>query len=153
MRHLFILFAILFFASGCSKDKGTYTIVAQNMSSEPARLEIDDIAHTVTGTEYKQDVHIDKYDVISVSFDYLGSGMGSLTLSIYKGDDLVATVSGNTYMYVILSRESATKGGGGTYSSGGPGSGSGSSICGAPTKDGTPCQRKVSGGGYCWQHD
>lgn len=25
-------------------------------------------------------------------------------------------------------------------------------ICGAPTKTGKPCQRKVKGGGYCYQH-
>ena|SRR5215208_205433 len=25
-------------------------------------------------------------------------------------------------------------------------------ICGAPTKSGRPCKRKVSGEGYCWQH-
>jgi hypothetical protein len=25
-------------------------------------------------------------------------------------------------------------------------------ICGAPTKSGKPCQRKVKGGGYCYQH-
>jgi hypothetical protein len=25
-------------------------------------------------------------------------------------------------------------------------------MCGAPTKSGRPCRRKVSGGGYCWQH-
>ena len=25
-------------------------------------------------------------------------------------------------------------------------------MCGAPTKSGRPCKRKVSGGGYCWQH-
>ena len=25
-------------------------------------------------------------------------------------------------------------------------------ICGARTKSGKPCQRKVKGGGYCWQH-
>jgi hypothetical protein len=24
--------------------------------------------------------------------------------------------------------------------------------CGAPTKSGRPCQRKVKSGGYCWQH-
>lgn len=27
-----------------------------------------------------------------------------------------------------------------------------SGICGAPTKSGRLCQRKVKGGGYCWQH-
>ncbi|MBD1434937.1 hypothetical protein H8B06_19100 [Sphingobacterium sp. DN00404] len=27
-----------------------------------------------------------------------------------------------------------------------------SGICGAPTQKGAPCQRKVSGGGRCWQH-
>lgn len=27
-----------------------------------------------------------------------------------------------------------------------------SSICGAPTQKGGSCQRKVSGGGRCWQH-
>ena len=25
-------------------------------------------------------------------------------------------------------------------------------ICGARTRSGKPCQRKVKGGGYCWQH-
>jgi hypothetical protein len=25
-------------------------------------------------------------------------------------------------------------------------------ICGARTKSGKPCKRKVKGGGYCWQH-
>lgn len=25
-------------------------------------------------------------------------------------------------------------------------------VCGARTKSGKPCQRKVKGGGYCWQH-
>jgi hypothetical protein len=25
-------------------------------------------------------------------------------------------------------------------------------ICGAPTKSGKPCRRKVKGGGYCYQH-
>jgi hypothetical protein len=25
-------------------------------------------------------------------------------------------------------------------------------TCGARTKSGRPCQRKVKGGGYCWQH-
>lgn len=26
------------------------------------------------------------------------------------------------------------------------------SICGAPTKSGKPCRRRVKGGGRCWQH-
>jgi hypothetical protein len=30
--------------------------------------------------------------------------------------------------------------------------GSVESICGAPTKSGRPCRRKVKDGGYCWQH-
>jgi len=30
--------------------------------------------------------------------------------------------------------------------------GIGFGICGAPTKSGKPCQRRVRGGGYCWQH-
>jgi hypothetical protein len=25
-------------------------------------------------------------------------------------------------------------------------------VCGAQTKSGKPCRRKVKGGGYCWQH-
>jgi hypothetical protein len=28
----------------------------------------------------------------------------------------------------------------------------GTSLCGAPTRDGTPCRRPVRGGGPCWQH-
>ncbi len=27
-----------------------------------------------------------------------------------------------------------------------------SDLCGAPTRDGTPCMRRVAGGGYCYQH-
>lgn len=27
------------------------------------------------------------------------------------------------------------------------------SLCGAPTKKGTPCSRRVKGGGRCWQHE
>jgi hypothetical protein len=26
------------------------------------------------------------------------------------------------------------------------------SVCGAPTRSGKPCRRRVRGGGYCWQH-
>ena len=26
------------------------------------------------------------------------------------------------------------------------------SVCGAPTRSGKACRRKVKGGGYCWQH-
>jgi hypothetical protein len=26
------------------------------------------------------------------------------------------------------------------------------SLCGAQTRSGKPCRRKVKGGGYCWQH-
>ena len=32
------------------------------------------------------------------------------------------------------------------------GSAAAEGICGARTKSGKPCQRKVKGGGYCWQH-
>jgi hypothetical protein len=31
-------------------------------------------------------------------------------------------------------------------------SGAADSMCGAQTKSGKPCRRKVKGGGYCWQH-
>ena len=30
--------------------------------------------------------------------------------------------------------------------------GAAETICGARTRSGKPCQRKVKGGGYCWQH-
>ena len=153
MRYIFMIAVIILFATGCSKDKWTYTIVAQNSSPNAAVLEIDDESYTVTQTEIKREVEIDKYGVVSVSLDYVGSGTDAMTLSIYRGSELITSVSGNRYRYVLLTRESAEKGGGGISSSGGASSGSGSSICGATTKDGTPCQRKVSGGGYCWQHD
>jgi hypothetical protein len=28
----------------------------------------------------------------------------------------------------------------------------GTTLCGAPTKSGAPCRRRVRGGGYCFQH-
>jgi hypothetical protein len=28
----------------------------------------------------------------------------------------------------------------------------GATLCGAPTKSGAPCRRRVRGGGYCFQH-
>ncbi|AGA30953.1 hypothetical protein [Singulisphaera acidiphila] len=39
-----------------------------------------------------------------------------------------------------------------TRSSSGMSSSSSSGICGAPTKKGGSCQRRVAGGGYCYQH-
>jgi len=30
--------------------------------------------------------------------------------------------------------------------------GTSNDTCGAPTKSGKPCTRRVSAGGYCWQH-
>ena len=45
-----------------------------------------------------------------------------------------------------------TSGQGSGSGSGNNGNTSTSSYCGHPTKDGTPCKRKVAGGGYCWQH-
>ncbi|WP_276133963.1 hypothetical protein [Polluticoccus soli] len=115
MKHLVILVAFAFLAIGGRKDKWTYTVVARNASAENAQLQIDNKLYTVTQTELRKEVYIDEFDLASLSLGYEGAGKESLTLSVYKGDALISTISGNTYMYIILGRESTKKGGGGMY--------------------------------------
>jgi hypothetical protein len=115
MKYLMILVALAALAMGRSKDQGTYTVVAQNTSADPAQLEIDNEFYTVTRAGFKKEVYVDKYDFASLSLGYVGAGTQSLSLSVYKGDELITTVTGNTYMYVLLSRDTAMEGGGGLY--------------------------------------
>lgn len=115
MKYLMLLVAFGVFAIGRDKDESTYTIIARNPSADCAQLEIDNKFYTVTQAEIKKEVSIDKFDMASLSLNYTGTGNAPLTLSVYKGDKLVTTISGNTYMYIILGRDTTRKGGGGIY--------------------------------------
>lgn len=144
--------------AGCIKDKEiTYSIEVSKPNTHTAVLEIDDATYNFSETSYRQEVTLKEFDVVDISLDYLAVQSEKMSLTVKDEDNnIIASVSDNSYMWIILSQNSITSSG--NYStgssSGGGSSTSGSHLCGAPTKDGTPCQRRVSGSsGYCWQHD
>lgn len=155
MKKLALLFCLLFLFS-CSKERNTYIIQVEKNGNEECVVEVDNVPYYFTDNKYIKEIYLKKWDVISVSLDYVDESENNMTLSVVHKDKKIATVSGNRYMYVVLSKEEATTGGGGYYngsnSNGNSNGSSASHLCGAPTKDGTPCKRRVSEPGYCWQH-
>ncbi len=156
-KYLFFLFllSVILNLTSCKGNK-TYTIVALKSDTGKAIIVIDKKTYTFTENEFKKEIELKKYDVVSISLDWGSTNnTGDLELKAMKRSKDVAKVNGNRYMYIILTRDDPSSGGGGYGSSSGSGSGSGSGChdCGAPTKDGTPCQRRVCDGHtYCWQH-
>lgn len=158
MKNLFVLLLIAISFVGCKKKEilTKYIIVVNKDNPYKATLKVNDVLYSITDTYYQGDITIKEYDVVSVSLDYVSTQDDVMELSVLKEGAKIASISGNRYMWIVFSNTSSSQGGGYSSSGSGSGSGSGSSTwhyCGAPTKDGTPCQRHVSGtSGYCWQH-
>ena len=154
MKHLVLLFIVATtFLSSCKKEKPitAFTVSVNKDNPYSAVLRIDGTPYTFTDAVFNKIITLDEYQVITIDLDYSSSQTDIMDLTVYKNGQPIATVSGDEHMYVILSTTSVYSGGG----SSGSGSSSGSTwhYCGAPTKDGTPCRRHVSGtSGYCWQH-
>jgi|GEM_PF-4622337 len=155
MKNIFLLLLIAISFVGCKKKEvlTKYTITVSKDNPYPAKLEINDVLYSITDTYYQGDITIKEFDVVSVSLDYVSTQEDVMELSVLKDGVKVASVSGNRYMWIVFSNTSSSQGGGYSSSSSGSGSSSTWHYCGAPTKDGTPCKRHVSGtSGYCWQH-
>lgn len=77
---------------------------------------------------------------LEITVRSLNATSGNMTVHILKNGKQVASQSDNQVAtaYYAVSTSGSTK--------------PSSSVCGAPTQKGGACQRKVSGGGRCWQH-
>lgn len=141
---------------GCKKP--TYTIKVEKNTSAECVLDINGTQYHFTETPYTVNTEIRKRDELNVSVKYISSNPDILRLSIIRDGNEISSVRNSGYLWILYTDNHATTSGstyssssGGSSSNSG-GSSSGSQYCGAPTKDGTPCKRKVKGGGYCWQH-
>ena len=150
MKKSLLLITLVILITGCKKIKEyKYTVVAEKPNNLECVLEVNDIEYHFSGNQYEKEVILDEFGVGSANLDYIGSGDDNMTLSLYRDGSLKATVSGNSYIWIVFTNDNIEKSQNNTGTSTGSNT---SSYCGAPTKDGTPCKRKVSGGGYCWQH-
>lgn len=157
MKNIILFFSIVILSLSCNKIKNSkYTVVAEKPNSQECILEVNDIEYRFSNNSTQKEIVLGEYEVGSASLDYVSTGTDNMTLSLYQDGHLKATVSGDNYIWIVFSNDSDIKTSQSSYGSSGGSSGSsggsGSTYCGAPTKDGTPCKRKVSGGGYCWQH-
>lgn len=79
------------------------------------------------------------YTTVREPFYYIGTPVDSTSSrTVPLADDAAAHSPAGTNAVAPLSRPLSSSGA--------------EAICGARTKSGKPCQRKVKGGGYCWQH-
>lgn len=155
MKHyLTLLFAILVAFSSCNKSPTDFRVIFNTNATTDvyAFYEIDGSKRTfqISPGVTEKKITLKKRQEMKVGVESNTSDNISTYLTVYRGNKEVGknshyggvTITINYKGKVIRKSEPV-------YNN--PGS-SGSSYCGAPTQDGTPCKRKVSGGGRCWQH-
>lgn len=92
---------------------------------------------------------VNEYQTKTFQAHYLNYKDSQITITTTAKNIETTSVTGINFCGVILNVDGSKKLISGTANT----SSNNSDYCNAPTKDGTPCQRKVIGGGYCWQHD
>ena len=155
-KYLYILTAILVGLSSCKREKH-FVVVASKSAGVSAELEVDDQTFSFSAGEYKKDLTIDKYGVVSISL----SASNSLPLNLDLRDDdnqLLGQVQGTGYIWMILdntgiSSQSSSSSSGSSTSGSTPGSGCSTVQCSGITQAGNRCQRMTTNcSGRCYQH-
>ena len=146
MRFLYIIILGLITLAGCSKDDESdepndnygYEVICEHcniryLNESNAYVEIQGQRN-----QWKKELKgISKLDITVSS---ISDSPAVIYVYILKQDSRVHTYSGTN----VVSASYQVPLSGSTVPV--------PSLCGAPTQKGTPCQRKVSGGGRCWQH-
>lgn len=152
--YLTLLFAILVAFSSCNKSPTDFRVIFNTNATTDvyAFYEIDGLKRTfqISPGVTEKKIALKRREVMKVGLESNTSDNIQTHLTIYQGNKEIGknyhsggvTITVNFKGKIIHKSEQH-------YNN--PGS-SGSSYCGAPTQDGTPCKRKVSGGGRCWQH-
>ncbi len=147
MKHILtgLLLVTLFF--GCKKDSSEENIYGYEVECDHCDISYLDVNQRqvqVRGQRSNWRIEFPSVSIIDLEIvaTSLSSSNSMMVVHILENRSKVASRSGSGN--VTTSYKS---------SSSGSNSGVTSSICGAPTKKGGRCQRKVSGGGRCWQHN
>lgn len=130
----------------CSRTSGTYT--AAITYSRKAKINSTDTC----------EIEVEDCKVVRIYFLKHRLDETNMKPSVIDngGDALVVDQKGIRYKVHILStpkedtygNRSRSK----SHNSSGYGNSGASHLCGYPTRKGTPCQRRVTTGHYCWQH-
>ncbi|MFA4976839.1 MAG: hypothetical protein WC589_04975 [Sphingobacterium sp.] len=145
MKKYLLLFLISFLSMACKKAESEYDTYGYETECDECDINyVDDLGTTVyvnghKGT-WKKDFPRSVFTEMKVTVTARQSNSNTVSAHIIKDGKRLVSKSGNSSVTVrhIVKSSGSTK----------PVSG----ICGAPTQKGGPCQRKVSGGGRCWQH-
>ncbi|WP_346083823.1 hypothetical protein [Sphingobacterium ginsenosidimutans] len=145
MKKYLLLFLIPFLSIACKKAESEDNTYGYETECDQCDINyVDDLGTTfyVNGHKgaWKKDFPRSVFTEMRVTVTARQSSSNTVSAHITKNGRRLVSQSGNSSITVRHTVKS---------------SGSSkpvSSICGAPTQKGGSCQRKVSGGGRCWQH-
>jgi len=145
-RLLFISFIALFSTLSCTKsdtieeDVYGYEVFCEHC--DISYLNDTGVTISIKGnrSSWKKEFKNALFSKLEITTRSLNTASGNMTVHILKNGRQIASQSGNQVAtaYHVVSTSGSTN--------------TSSSVCGAPTQKGGACQRKVSGGGRCWQH-
>lgn len=145
MKGLLPVLLVSFLFIGCKKEDSQDETYGYQAECEYCDINyVDDLGESLyveghKGT-WKKDFPRSIFSEMRITVTTLQSNSKSMSAHIVRNGKRLVSQSGNssvTANHIV-------------YNSGG--SKPISSLCGAPTQKGGSCQRKVSGGGRCWQH-
>lgn len=159
-----LLFLALLHVAGCAKsDPLDDNVYAYEVRCEQCDIEyLDNKGSTISVKgqrgAWRKEFKNAFFQTLMIKGRSLTASSTAIQVHILWNGERLESQSGNQaataqYHFSTVAPGSGT--GSGTGSGSGSGSGSNtpsSSICGARTKKGGACQRKVAGGGRCWQH-
>jgi len=143
-RYLLILFLSFLFI-GCKKEDSENDIYGYETECEECDINyLDDLGATIyvnghKGT-WKKEFPRSVFLEMRITVTAKRSASNNVAAHITKNGKRLVSQTGHSN---VTAKHTVTDSGGSKPVSG---------TCGAPTKKGGPCQRKVSGGGRCWQH-
>ncbi|MFD2969930.1 hypothetical protein [Sphingobacterium bambusae] len=143
---LFISLIALFSTLSCAKsDSMEEDVYSYEVSCEHCDISyLDDTRFTMSVKghrgSWKKEFKNAFFLELEITVRSLNATSSNMTVHILKNGKQVASQSGNQVAtaYHVVHDSGSTK--------------PSSTVCGAPTQKGGACQRKVSGGGRCWQH-
>ncbi|WP_118974605.1 hypothetical protein [Taibaiella koreensis] len=151
MQKIYSLLLMLLIFTSCTKSSKTehYIVLFQKPTIESIRIKIGDSYYDFNGTEFKQEIEVKWPKTLQAETDILNNYRDEIRIALYDNKDkYIGDVKGIGHVALSATNYEIF------YRSPDPnGTGSLSHLCGAPTQNGTPCKRRVSGTtGRCWQH-
>ncbi|GGH20371.1 hypothetical protein FAZ19_09930 [Sphingobacterium alkalisoli] len=147
MKQFLPVLILLLLLTGCSKEQQDEDVYGYEVECDHCSISyLDANERYVSIQDQRKHWRIEFRNTVifdlHVTANTLSANDGLMHVHILRNGSRLTTQSGNSS---VTTRYNAP-------SSGSTEQPSTSTLCGAPTQKGGPCQRKVSGGGRCWQH-